>query len=244
MGFWITLHLFDDKNFYKQIVPTLRGESGSFKSEYLDFMKSHIAGSIIHFSEEQKEALLATSIQNVKDIANGFDHTFKRHNLYNLIDREDKRRQFLNEHPGYYDFVKFFEYYVFKKCADFFPHLALGKSGLSAKLNVKQNSVAASCISVLENWETLFCAEATGIISWASGEDIELLYHDQNNLHSDNENFLNDFRAMLDVAYQDKLGMIMGVDMRQEILEQLPSFKLISRDKWKTLQIGGAIFHR
>lgn len=41
MGHWRTLHLFDDKKFYKDVVPELKGETGDLTQSCLEFLKHY-----------------------------------------------------------------------------------------------------------------------------------------------------------------------------------------------------------
>lgn len=130
MGYWSTLHLFDDKKFYTEIVPTLRGEIGDLTTDCLEFLKLHITGSTLHLPQQELEKLVKQTIENIISISNSLDKTFKLNTDYQKIKNYEDQRTFFNSLKGHYDFCKFFEYYIFKTCSDFFPHLALGKGGV------------------------------------------------------------------------------------------------------------------
>ena len=51
MGSWNTVHLFDVSKFYNDIIPTLRGEKGSLKNDYIDFLKLSRIGGINDLSD-------------------------------------------------------------------------------------------------------------------------------------------------------------------------------------------------
>ena len=85
MGYWTTLHLFDEKVFYEKVVPELKGLNGNIKLDYLQFSKSHRTGGIEHFSESELNIFLDNSIINVFNIANSFDKTFKIHSQFHKI---------------------------------------------------------------------------------------------------------------------------------------------------------------
>ena len=162
MGYWCTLHLFDDKKFYTEVVPTLKGETGDLTADCVEFLKSHVLGGTSHLSKQELEKLVKQTIENITSIANSLDKTFKINSEYQKIEDYDAQVTFFNTLEGYYDFSKFFEYYIFKTCADFFPHLALGKGGVfrNFELSVKhfpiqslENLIIGMNFFVLIQWE-------------------------------------------------------------------------------------------
>jgi hypothetical protein len=242
MGYWTTLHLFDEKNFYEKVVPELRGLNGSIKSDYLQFSKSHRTGGIEHFSESELNVFLDNSVSNVHHIANSFDKTFKIHNKFHKIKEYDDRQLSLNKIDGHYDFCKFFEYYIFKTCADFFPHIPLGKGGILRNFNLNEKTLSYSIICELDSENGFFgCGERMGISNWITSEDVELLYLDKENLCFDDNEHATGFMTLLEIAQKNKLGLIMGIDMRECTLELLPKNKLISSNVWTETDMTGLL---
>lgn len=58
MGHWQTLHLFDDKKFYKEVVPQLKGEIGDLTEACREFLKYYAIGGISHLSAEKINSLV------------------------------------------------------------------------------------------------------------------------------------------------------------------------------------------
>jgi len=83
-----------------------------------------------------------------------------------------------------------------------------------------------------------------GITNWVTAEDVELLYLDKDNLKEVNNTKADNFRNLLEIAYQNKLGFIIGVDMNENILELLPSYKLIESKRWQDMKNDGLLFKR
>ncbi|NML72084.1 hypothetical protein HHL23_20155 [Chryseobacterium sp. RP-3-3] len=242
MGYWITLHLFNDEAFYKRVVPTLCGHLGDLESDYLDFLKSYLIGGIQRFSNEQVSKLLEQSIERVIEISNEFDGSFKRHNEFHKIENYDEKNLFLSKYDGYDEYKRFFEYYIFKTCADFFPHIPLGKRGIFSKLELKPKTLSHSFMCEFDNYNDFFCSDMMGIMNWVTKEDVELLYYDKENLKSEYEEFLNTFLSFIDTAFENKLGLIVGVDMKEDILKLFPSNKLVENSYWSNINTSGLLF--
>ncbi|MEN2400174.1 hypothetical protein GKZ90_0010320 [Flavobacterium sp. MC2016-06] len=238
MGYWCTLHLFDDRKFYNEVVPELRGETGNLSNDCLDFLKGYTVGGISHLSDGKRDELVQHTIEKITSIANSLDKTFKIHDELHKIPEYKEQLSFLGKLEGYYEFCKFFEYYVFKTCADFYPHLILGKGGVYRNFEINVKTLSCSIIAELDDWNAFICYDSMGITSWITSEDVELLYLDKNNLlFTDNER-AEGFLTLLEVAYNNKLGLIIGVDMREEKLELLPENKLIDTETWSSIDIS------
>lgn len=69
-----------------------------------------------------------------------------------------------------------------------------------------------------------------GITNWITHEDVILLFLDKENLHFEDSELAEAFLKLLDIAHKNKLGFIMGVDMRESELELLSKNKLLASD--------------
>lgn len=244
MGYWCTLHLFDDKKFYEKVVPTLKGDIGDLNSICLGFLKSHIPGGIEHLSKQESIRLVAQTIKTIHSISNAMDITFKIHEEFQKIQDYNTRRQFLNDLDGYYDFCKFVEYYLFMTCTDFYPHLPLGKGGLAGNFELTGNNLSDSILEKLDYWNEFLCGDGMGITNWISNEDVHLLYLDKENLHFTNNERAESFLTLLDIANENNLGFVVGVDMREHILEVLPGNKLTNSLSWPNKKTAGLLWRR
>lgn len=247
MGVWNTLHLFDINEFYENRVPILRGEKGSLENDYKEFLKSYKIGGISKLSSSELIKQIEKSVSEIIKISNLFDPTFRTHKIYDSIESWDEKRKYLNDNEYYYEFDSFFEYYIFKYCADFYPHLSCGKGGLFSRLNPKVSSIGYEILSIIEN-ESFFSPDSMGIINWISTEETELLSNSGNDFNKRNyqegENlYFDQFMHFFDIASSNKLGLIRGQDMRENILEKLPQYKLIEKNEWINYNFGG-IFNR
>lgn len=245
MGSWTTLHLFSDETFYKETVPTLKGEKGDIESDYLDFLRYHSPGRISRLSKQEIKSLVEQDIARIIKISNSLDATFKVHHDFHKIENQNVQKLYLNKLEGYYDFCKFFEYLTFKTCADFFPYLPLGKGRVLPNFDIHVRAIAYSIINELDSCNEFISGAImgeTGVTNWITGEDVELLYLDKKNLHFEDNVRTKGFLSLLDIAHLNKLGLIMGVDMTEYILELLPANKLISRDIWLNIDTTGLVF--
>lgn len=242
MGAWNTLHLFDSDQFYLGGVPRLTGEIDDLTNDYLDFLSAFRIGGISNLTAVELETLLNESLNSLRRISNQFDSAFKRQEAYDLIDSYEGKRNYLNNHEEYYEFGKFFEYYIFNYYADFYPKINCGKYGLLGKLGVKPRSTAAEIIENLENSDNYFSPDGMGIVNWISKTDTEVLFHCKNDFSpkQDYEWIFNSFFKLVEIACEHGLGLIRGVDMREETLHQLPQFKLISKSKWNHYNFDGS----
>ena len=243
MGRWTTLHLFDDKIFKEKIIPELKGQKGDLSEIYFQFLKSHRIGGIEHYTTDEIQTIIKNELQIIHIESNKFDSEFENHTIFNKMNFEEQRI-FLNENDWCYDFSHFFEYLVFNSCADFYPHLPCGKSGIH--LNADNYELAIELISKLDGMlgYSLFSPFGMGIVSWLTSEEIELLYYDKKGLKTENEYFLNGFLCLLEIAFENKLGLIFGCDMRENILKNLPKSKLIDNKKWEKFNTQSLIFDK
>ncbi|MFC3159398.1 hypothetical protein SAMN05443633_103314 [Chryseobacterium arachidis] len=239
MGYWRTLHLFDDKKFYKEIVPTLKGETGDLTADCQEFLKSHVTGSTVHLSK-----LVNETIENIVSISNSFDKTFKINSEYEKIGDYNAQIEFLNNLNIHYDFCKFFEFYIFKTCADFFPHLPLGKGGVMRQFKLSPETLACSVMDELDDWNPFLHNAGMGITNWLTHEDLQYLYLDKENLKHDDDSLGEELLSLLEAAHSNELGFITGVDMREDILELLPNNKIVKPGTWTLENSSGLIWKR
>ncbi|WP_428665730.1 hypothetical protein [Runella sp.] len=244
MGYWTTLHLFDYKTFYNERVPVLKGEKGSLEEDCLEFLKLYTTCGIAHFSESKVSALIRQNIETINRISNSFDTSFKVHREFHKIKNHNDRSLYLSQLEGYSDFGRFMEYYIFKTCADFFPHIPLGKGGVMRNFTINFKTLSYSIIGEFDSRNEFFCDDMMGVSNWISSEDVELLYLDKENLHFEDNGRADAFLTLLDIAYKNGLGLVMGIDMREDRLELLPSYKLISSAGWENINKTGLLFRR
>lgn len=245
MGAWNTLHLFDIEKFEKEIVPTLRGEKGCFKNDYKAFLSTYRLGGISNIDAEELEKIIDKSVTEVTTIANQFDASFKRHKIYNAIEDWHEQRVYLERNEFYYEFSKFFEYYVFLHCVDFYPHLYTGKRGVLSVFDPKPRSIGEEILCNLDFSETFFCADGMGIVNWINTEDIKILLKCKEDLFSkatytdEDYQYMETFIQLFEIAADHNYGLIRGVDLRERILERFPQYKLIDKEVWVKFDFDG-----
>lgn len=242
MGYWCTLHLFDDKKFYKEVVPQLKGETGDLTEACREFLKHYYLGGISHLSSEKINSLIEYNIEKIISISNGLDETFKIHHEFHKGTNNDHQNLFLASLEGHYEFSEFLEYYLFKTCADFFPYLILGKGGVSRNFNIPIKTLCYPIVQELDHWNDFLSNDRMGITNWITNEDVELLYLDKENLHFEDNQRAEGFLNLLDVAYYNKLGFIVGVDMRDNQLKLLAENKLVHHAFWKEQHRQNLVF--
>ncbi len=232
MGSWNTLHFFDHNLFVEEVIPALKGTGNSIKEDYKAFSRKFRTGSIIDFSEEELENYLTKGIEAIHSIANEFNNDFSSHLVYDTINTKDQR-SYLDEHPFYYEFNAFFEYYVFSICADYLPHLPLRKYGLASRIGFNNRSVVAEILGNLDNMNNFHCADGNGIVNWITHEHVQLLWISKKDfiLKNEDKDFYSSFLQMLEIAQNKGLGLIRGIELREDALEELSSYKLVSKEE-------------
>ncbi len=240
MGIWNTLHLFDVHEFNTQIIPCLRGEKGCFKNDYLDFLKSN-SSEVHNLSKEDVEIVVNNSISSINEIANQFDLDFKKHNIYDILESHADKEEYIRNIKIHYDFTKFLEYYIFKYCADFFPHTVCGKRGLLNNFDLKENSISYEILKNLDDDDNFF--NGYGIVNWISTEDTEILLNSKKDfILNYNNDYFEDFFKIVEIAVSNNLGLIRGKDMNEWNLEKLPQYKLISKNEWNKYKFHWILF--
>jgi hypothetical protein len=233
MGHWHTLHLFNDKVFYQDIVPKLKNQDYDLKHEYLEYMRLN---SIENINEEDELNIkLNTLISEIRFHTNKMNEEFKIHSDYNSILDYENKRKYLSNYPILYDLGCFIEYMIFSRCADFYPHKSLRKSGLQGlQIEASKNSKTNEILSKLCNYETILIAEDySGIANWITSEEVEFLYNSKNEIINLDVGFNN----LIDKAFEYKLGLTVGVNM--SVSNLFRSYKLTSRESWDNTSLFG-----
>jgi hypothetical protein len=236
MGSWFTVHLFDSKIFENKVSSLLKNSIDNLKPYYFEYMKTSIPGGIEHWTDIQIEAECEDKLNHILNCFSLFDSKLEKHSEFDKLAEYKLRQEYCARKDWYYDFYSFFEYLMFSICADYFPHLICGKRSLEWKLQYPDQSISYELISMLDKevGNTVFCLEGAGIISWLSIEDTKLLYYDQDNITSEEDAFRRSFMKILEVAYDNSLGLLLGVDLRSS-LYNLQGFKLVKKDKFKDI---------
>jgi len=232
MGDLNTLHLFSESIFYNQTVLLLKGKKGDMEKYYHDFLGYHINGGIETLSKSEVNILCKKAIEEIISISNKFDYAFILNKDF-MIDDSEERKAYLGKYNFFYDFNQFFQYIIFSTCADYFPFFQLGNQSLSRRIQMKNRSIGFEVISKLSMRSdyNLFCCDGEGIVGWVSSEEAQLLKDDFSSLQIENELAIN-FKKFLDIAVENKLGFLTGVNLNETMLKLLKSYKLQEEKVW------------
>lgn len=251
MGHWRTVHLFSDKRFREYTLPALRDPAYDLKPAYLAFMRGHVVGGVDHLPPDELDARVEQAVREVRIHANEFDAGFQNHAGYAgacAAKGKDVLTDWLGANGWYYDFGKFFEYFVFQTCTDFYPHVPLGGGGMNSRFAMglrrlyRTAPVAEELLDTLDRW-SLLCVEG-GVMGWISAEDVELLLLDKDRLAGENPEFMEPFGVLLEAARDHGLGLMEGIDMQEGRLEQVPQFKFTLERYWDDKRGEGVLFSR
>lgn len=236
MGKWHTVHLFDDKKFNEIVIPKLRGRNGGIKEDFMEiysFFPGHfpLYYSICKLSIEEQENSIKNEVKAIEEFSKGFDDTFKLHRGFSKASKISE----LKGMPS--NFMKLFEALVFKYCVDYFPFFASGKHGISSPSRFcwKSPSIGLELIRELDYSDydnfNLF-SDDFGIVNWITNEELSLIYDDKLKIMEDGNEAHIGFFNLVDMAYKNDLGLIQGVDMNDDLLQQMPQHKVASESQW------------
>jgi hypothetical protein len=239
MGDWNTLHYFDDKKFYSEIVPDLKS-NGQLLQKYFNSE----FGRYLAYANDKNAERIAEIIRFIRFLDKDFKHhktLFEIQNRKKRIDEEyskfiEKRNQDENDFHkvnGHIieDINLILTLIIFSECAAFNPHLILGRSIFTGNVTAKLNSVAEEVICNFTNNElgSIFYSSASncnGFINWVTNDDLRLLWLDKENLKpADNgsEKYFSDFYKFIEIAVENELGVIAGTNMNENILKLIQS---------------------
>ncbi|OMP80022.1 hypothetical protein [[Flexibacter] sp. ATCC 35208] len=219
MGQWHTLHLFDDKRFYTDTVPLLKGQQGDIQAYYIMYEQTCTKG----ICDIPLAELVAVFNQ------------LKGYRLDYLPFMEVIHKEwypFLSTLPWTYHLSAFFEYVVFSHCADYAPYFRLGKhAALHRMPGINSNGLSYEILGELSMiYPGIFTVEGMGVTGWITSEEVKELLAGLKNEETIND--IEDFIAFLEVSASLDMGIIAGVDLREDALRKLPSFKFSKRDMW------------
>jgi len=205
MGVYACLYIFEDKTFYKEVVPLLKEESQTiFLQSYIDTYFSH-------------QNLSASSIQEKsKDL----DEDFK-----NI---ENHKKQ--NKDSDYENYCSLLEHLVVSKCLPDRPTLRIGKYSLKYRFldNTKEfewqpDSFAFEMLKKLDGttyWTHSSGGYHEGIRGWIDHEEAALMLEDLDSVafNSEYQKFYEDeekaLREFLEQAVSLGKGILNGGDLR------------------------------
>ena len=239
MSDWNTLHLFDSKRFYKKIAPELKN-NGQLIETYIKSKLYWYTTRVDQFEEEL--------LQKIKNFTTNFDHSFRVHlELYELetqkkkVDEkydsfiQQKQENIRNFEKKYSDEIYYYScllpLIMFSECAQFNPHLILGRRIFDRNISTKENSIADECCAKITDTEIggLGNNDIGRIINWLTDEEVKLLWLDMENVYprdKESEQYFNDFKGFLKIAVQNELGLISSHNVNETVLNLIETPQL------------------
>lgn len=225
MGAWNTVHLFDDKIFFNETAPKLRGEKEGIRQRYDEHLKFCTNWTC------------DTLLEKLISVSQEMDKHFTK---YPGFKPNEDLSAFFRAHKWTYDFAHFFEMMVFSECADFFPYGRLGKSIIANKLIYNKTSMSHEIIGILAGDDRVFNCEGFGVTGWITAEEAELLLLDIERVeYKGNENdrwWANEFIQFLKIGVAHNKGLITGRDLHDQMIKKLPPYKLVPESVWQDHQ--------
>ena len=236
MSDWNTLHFFDDKYFYANIVTDLSNEGQLLKK----YFKSDLWKPILFDNNNNNNS--DARIKAMLDFCQHLDKDFKRHEeLSSILNRnkqsneeyskfrhqlnEDEKEFVLKNTYAFADLNDTLPLLLFSECASFNPHLILGRRIFSEAVDAKPKSVSEQIISQIMYAETgcVYSYGGEGIINWITNEELQLLWLDKDNLFAKNpesEDYFQDFLTFTAIAIKNNWGFISVTNVREELLKK------------------------
>jgi len=230
MSDWNTLHLFDSKRFYNTVVPEMKNGG-----ELVDFyFKSKLYSLKNRFNELKNDDLRKLKLF-LSDFNGEFKHNQSLHNIENrqkkegqdykefirekYNDEEEFRKEYSNE---IYHYTSLLPLIIFSECAQFNPHLILGRRIFESNISVKKNSIAEECYNKINNGGIY--SDTGYVMDWINYEDIKLLWLDIENIYpvkDETEQYFNDFKKFVEIAVKNSLGLISISNVNEPILKMI-----------------------
>ena len=238
MSYWNTLHLFDSKKFDKEIAPELI-TGGKILDAYF---KSKLYLYLTRIQEFENSELI-----KLKLFLNNFDNNFMFHNeLYSIQNRKKRddekyeefikekyknENEFLDKYCNEIDnFSKIIPLIMFSECAQFNPHLILGRRIFQSSISVTKKSIAEECYNKINTFRIGGIYGDTGnITNWLTYEEVKILWLDIQNVfptEEKNKQYFDDFKNFLKIAFENELGLLSVSNINETILKTIENPKL------------------
>lgn len=238
LGRYSSLHLFDVKKFYAEIVPELKGDKGDLRAVYREFLPYHMLGRHSELSHSGIDKIIDDKLSSLFCFTALLNDEFMDSPERLAIKGLREREEYPFKLEGHYDFCRFLEYYIFKTCADYSPFIGLGKGNVYDRIGAVKGSLAESVLSRFGVWNVMLYHEM-GIVNWLMPDELTLLYHDLGIIPSEDNALAEGFKKLLKIAYENDLSFIRGVDLVFMNRQILPSGKLLPVDQWEPLSQEG-----
>jgi len=238
MSDWNTLHLFDSKQFYNKIAPELK-TGGSIIDTYIH---SKLYWYITRMDQIEKDKL-----DKVKIFLKDFDPSFRFHKeLYALEKRkktaEEKYEAFIQKRYQaieafqikYSDEIYFYTtllpLILFTECAQFNPHLKIGRRIFQSNISAAKGSIAEECFNRITTTEVGGVYNDVGhVINWLTHQEVNLLWLDIKNAQAQggaSGKYFQDFKKFLKIAVENELGFLSISNVREDVLKLIENPKL------------------
>ena len=238
MSDWNTMHLFDSKKFYFTIGPQLKYEKLDENIHINSKLYSYLSGI-----RENKQGI----IDKLQLFLSHIDKSFKFHSDYKDVlttpkKKSENHQQWLTrQRISYEEFWKKYDEEIyhytslmtlilFSECAQFNPHLIIGRRIFQGYVKSKKGSIARECIHKLIHQEIGgFYSDGGYIINWLTHEEVEILWHDRENLIEGNEEsklYYLDFLKLLKIAFENQLGLLTVSNINEHVINLIESPKL------------------
>lgn len=239
MSDWNTLHLFDSKRFYGKVVPEIRND-GQIIDNYLrsklyrfithiEHIEDKILDKIRSFSKKFDDSFkIYFELQEIQNVKKGIGENYQEFIKKKNGEIEQFYRKYSEE---IYHFSTVLPLIVFSECAQFNPHLILGRKIFRSNISANKNTIAEECCNkILETEIGGISHSDTGhIINWLTHQEVKMLWMDIENLNVSNQasdQYYRDFINFLKIAIDNELGFISISNVREDILKMIETSHL------------------
>jgi hypothetical protein len=238
MGDWNTLHFFDDKKFYSEVVVDLKDKGILLQEHFNSKFEKYAFGN-----DNSKKR-----INDIIDFCRLLDKDFKSHKvLYEIATRKKNlteeysaynstkvqdENKFINDNAQIIeDLNRTLTLIIFSECASFNPHLILGRRIFSDCVKAKPKTISEDIIAniICSPTGSIHNGFGNGLINWITNEELQLLWLDKENLDAtceDAKNYFMEFINFMEIAIDNGLGLISGTNMNESLLKKIEAPKL------------------
>lgn len=231
MSDWNTLHLFDSKRFNKEILPEII-EGGPMIET---FLKSKLYWYLTRIDKISDELLYG-----IKEFLKDFDYDLRFHKeLFEVEsqieisaqnDREywKKKRQktelFRAKYKSeIYHFTSLLPLIMFSECAQFNPHLILGRWMFNSNILTTPGSIAKEACDAMTDMRMAVIGHSDigHVMNWLTFEEVRMLWLDIHNVNPKTEDarqYYDDFVKFIRIAMERKLGFISVSNIREDVM--------------------------
>lgn len=246
MGQWNTLHLFDDRKFYDEVVPSMQSK---------DILKKCFASKEGRYALEDAEILVKERVEVIQELSSKLSLDFRVHSglvrdLKNCINREEKVKVSALYSNKAEDFNNILLVLIFSKCALCSPYFTLGYRLITSYLKYrKSDSICENYVKKLMYFEKsgtlISLGTGDGIRNWLTAEEVKIFVENYEDIIPNKreryaKRYIKEFKTFFELAAKNNYGLLACLDLNEGLYaHQRPIGQEIN---WQKYQLENLIY--